>query len=368
MAYQNVGTPRFFIDNYQYLRMLGLSPNEYIGDVVDSESQRHKNTLYNPSAYTLDPIRAKTFVNQDNASIMRFHIPMGDQVINMNFSENMKWYTAILNHNFGSKGINLQNSMFMDNIGSTADNFDADGNPTTIMNLESGGLCSDGTSIFYTDNLPSDENRKYTGFQITTFDNSPISDVNIGAISQGVMYTMPKTPNLKLTMVIENDGYKSTATLGGSTLTNITYTGAPNWVNGGKYMNQFGVGEYYDNSYLDGAKQNGRKSWSLKFSYISDTDLFSSNYMKGNYTETPTDYDSSDLDANNQFEYNMFTDNSFIAQVWNKVYGLPFIFQPDSNNNNPDQFNLCMFDQDSLSINSVAYKTYDISVRIVQVW
>ena len=31
MAYQNIGSsPRFFIDNYQYLRAMGLDPVEYI--------------------------------------------------------------------------------------------------------------------------------------------------------------------------------------------------------------------------------------------------------------------------------------------------------------------------------------------------
>ena len=30
MAYQNVGRPRFFIDNYQYLRALGLDPLSYL--------------------------------------------------------------------------------------------------------------------------------------------------------------------------------------------------------------------------------------------------------------------------------------------------------------------------------------------------
>tara|TARA_Y100000593_G_scaffold13565_2_gene25345 strand:- start:6922 stop:7953 length:1032 start_codon:yes stop_codon:yes gene_type:complete len=343
--------------------MLGLSPNEYMENEIYSQldSSQHKTILDNPAAFTLDPVKSKSFINTSNSNdYMKWYIPMGDQVTNMNFSDNMKWYCALLNHDINAEIQGIQYRSAIEGELQAADTF------TSILNADQNTINSKGTSIFYTDDIPI-ETMRYAGFGLKNTEN-PINEVNIGAISQGVMYTMPKTPNLKLTMVIENDGYKSTATLGGSTLTNITYTGAPNWVNGGKYMNQFGVGEYYDNSYLDGAKQNGRKSWSLKFSYISDTDLFSSNYMKSNYTETPTDYDSSDLDANNQFEYNMFTDDSFIAQVWNKAYGLPFIFQPDSNNNNPDQFNLCMFDQDSLSINAVAYKTYDISIKIVQVW
>ena len=54
--------------------------------------------------------------------------------------------------------------------------------------------------------------------------------------------------------------------------------------------------------------------------------------------------------------------------MWNKTLGgaLPFIFQPDSNFR--DEFYICKFDQDSLKISQSAYKVYDVSVKIVEVW
>ena len=66
----------------------------------------------------------------------------------------------------------------------------------------------------------------------------------------------------------------------------------------------------------------------------------------------------------------MAVDDSFISQVWNKTLGgaLPFIFQPDSTNYNPDEFYLCKFDKKSLKIKQDAYKTYSFSVDIKQVW
>ena len=302
---------------------------------------------------------------------MRFHIPCGNQVSKMDLSGNMKWYTAVLNHNFGSNNINLQNIMFMDEVGATAGLYDTDGNPSRVLNLESDGNSQDGSTIMYTDNIASDESRVFAGFQIHNQDTDDLlTDVGIGAISTGIMYTMPQSADLKLTMEIENDGYKSTTTSGGSTLTNINYLGSPNWVNQSKFINPFGIGEYSDNQYLDGAKRNGRRNWTLKFSYISDKDLFSSNYMANNYTETTTDYDSNDIDTEGQFEFNIFTDDSFVAQVWNKTCGgaLPFIFQPDSSNSNPDQFCLARFDQDTLQVKQVAYQIYDISIKITEVW
>ena len=92
--------------------------------------------------------------------------------------------------------------------------------------------------------------------------------------------------------------------------------------------------------------------------------------MNTSHTETTDDYDSGDIDTQNEFEYNIFTDDSFIAQVWNKTLGgaLPFIFQPDSNNSNPDQFCIAKFDMDSLKITQKAFKVYDISLKIREVW
>jgi hypothetical protein len=187
----------------------------------------------------------------------------------------------------------------------------------------------------------------------------------------GVMYTMPHSVDLDLSMQIEFDGYEEIETLGGSTLTDIKQTGAPVWANSGQYNSPFSVGEFSDNNYLGGAKRNGRRTWRFKFSFVSDTDLFSSNYMNTMHMETTSGYDDSDKNTNgDSFEYNMFTDDSFIAQVWNKTLAgaLPFIFQPDSNNNNPDQFCIAKFDMDTLEIKQSAFKTYSFSIKIREVW
>ena len=136
MAYQNVGKPRFFIDNYQYLRAMGLDPTSYIaedtpagwGDALFKDNQGGKTPFDNPSAFTLDPTQAKAFINTANDGLgteaIRFHIPCGERVGGFNFSENMKWYVAVLNHNINDSGIDndgdvgarFQNIMFMSEI------------------------------------------------------------------------------------------------------------------------------------------------------------------------------------------------------------------------------------------------------------
>jgi hypothetical protein len=47
---------------------------------------------------------------------------------------------------------------------------------------------------------------------------------------------------------------------------------------------------------------------------------------------------------------------------------LKFIFQPNGEDYNPDGFAICILDQDSISIKQVAHNTYNISLKIMEVW
>ncbi len=84
---------------------------------------------------------------------------------------------------------------------------------------------------------------------------------------------------------------------------------------------------------------------------------------------TDDGYLSSDINEN-LFVSDMWTDDSFMGLVFQKTLGftLPFIFQPDSNNNSPDQFAICKIDNKSLRIKQSSFKKYDISLTIREVW
>mgnify|MGYP003132077269 CR=1 FL=1 len=420
MAYQNVGRPRFFIDNYQYLRAIGLDTKRYFNRMAiydqPEDNQEIPYTNYrvhtpfeNEDIYTLYADTAKLSSPElHNANSVNFHIPCGFNIGDMDFSGNMKWYGAILNHNIGYCIGNFSGIHFNQQVLETS-YFDID--PTTsILNCTQGERMQNGSSIFFSANLPNFDmydDTFFTGFRIHTL-VSDFNELYIGGISMGVMYTMPHSPDLSVSMEIEFDGYDKIETLGGSTLTNIRQTGAPVWFNPGQPIRRsqnpnnnrgrpfhstpfsvdspnftfnpsitndrnalFNRSEAMHPSLIEGSKRNGRRNWSLKFSLISDNDLFSSNYMKTNTLETSSEYESSDILTDfNEFDFNMFTDDSFIAQVWNKTLGgaLPFIFQPDSENNNPDQFCIAEFDQDSLKVTQTAFRTYSFSVKIREVW
>ena len=47
---------------------------------------------------------------------------------------------------------------------------------------------------------------------------------------------------------------------------------------------------------------------------------------------------------------------------------LRFIFQPDKTDFTPDGFAICVLDQDSISFKQVAHNTYNVSLKILEVW
>ena len=413
MAYQNIGSsPRFFIDNYQYLRAMGLDPRDYFQQyscnpdytsytIETLEGSSHKTSYEVPELYTFTPdIHKNITTTHYHDPSLDFYIPCGN-VKGMNFQGNMKWYLGVLNHNIESVKGKLEDGSDGDSLGSKiyrmgwahdigASNIyktQADeSHMFNVLNFNDNNIPNalDGSTILYSDFEPlrdndsidseitADDYKFFTfNIQIDPESGEELKAIEIGSITAGVMYTMPHSPELELSMTIENDGYSTTETTGGSSLTNINYTGAPSWNNKGIYRNPFAIGGGHSEPHLNGVKRNGRRVWTLKFNYMSDKNIFSSNYSSTQYYENTDNYDSSDIDSTNQqFEYNMFTDDSFIAQVWNKTCGgaLPFIFQPDSENNNPDQFCIAKFDQDSLKVRQEAYQVYSFSIKIREVW
>ena len=348
MAYSNVGTCVFYIDNYLYQKTIGISEPLDGGDLYITPDE-------NPELFTMNPIFT-TELSSDKLA----YIPLPNSIDKYDFSGNMKYYTAILNHNAnGASSMSWYQYLpeIDDHILDISEVLNAQGVGASFMPN------SGSTIITTSQNLSS---------EATTLNFN--NDISVGAISTGVQYTMPYSPDLKLSMEIEMEGTNTITTSGGASLSNIQYTGNPLWVNGDSQTNPF---EVYNNT-LDarqvGARRNGRKSWSLKFSYLSDTDLFSSNPKASSYTEHPADstYSNSDLASGSQVSdgslaHNIDSDDSFVAQVWNKAgLGIPFIFQPNSNDR--DDFYICRFDQDSLKVSQSAFKVYDVSLKIVEAW
>ena len=379
MSYQNVGVPRFYIDQAQYLKSIGFDfqkvienseYNDTYKDVIINGGNyvgtQYHSILSNPELFNLDPIN-QTLVEylgeSDGANSYHFICPTGYNSSNLE-GDNIGRYFGLLNHNIET------NFHFRWTRNNSARLY------TEKIDILNGYPFEKGCTIYELEKTPSDDGHSFNplnNYNLTSIiienPEGMTLEPKLGGISWGVYYDMPNSPDLDLTLDIEFTGAKSVDTLGGSTLTNTRYTGSPWWydVDGNK-VEPWSIGETTGTS-----KRNGRRVWKLSFSYISDENLFASNFMSNNYLENSSDnsnYNSNDLNTDGtEFEYTLEDDNSFIAQVLNKVSnGQRFIFQPDNTNNNPDQFAICMLDMTTFSIKQVAFKTYEIEMDIREVW
>ena len=331
MAYQNVATPRFYIDHGLWLSTIGYYvPNADIGN-----NDYTSLVSLNPGTYNEFP--------SDHIRVKR--------VAPIN-------YIAFLRTGYGfwtPKWEGLQwNDYFM------VDDFNE------VVNMTSGDAWI---------NLPEE----FMGFSIGTFADNPnrsylvgvgSEGVECGAVSIGSTYDMPHSPNLSLTISREYARTKELTSINGSTISNTMWNSAPKWGPYGAWeLHQQGEGAYYDN-----VSKSGRRIWDLTFSYIDDGDIWGSNQSLGTYLPFGQDHsllDSGDKSlSSDEFTYNILTDNNFFSQVWHKTLGgtLKFIFQPDNSNSNPDQFAIAKFADNSLKVTQSAVNLYDVSLKIEEDW
>ena len=237
---------------------------------------------------------------------------------------------------------------------------------------------------------------EFDGFSIATFtgyDDLILKlyggEFNTGSIVLGVIYDMPHSPDLSLTMTREYGGVKEITTKGGASLSNANWTKPPAW---GNSLGSWELDSYAANpSSPKWAKvsRSGRRIWGLSFSFLDSGDVWGPNQSMGSYTAVPTGgsvvgyqpyadeqagvnagYTSADMDSSGYFEHYLLSDYSFYSQVIHKTKGgqLPFIFQPDNSNSNSDGFAICKFDQNSFKFEQVANGVYNVSLKIREVW
>ena len=298
MAYQNVGTPRFYIDTPSYLSSIGV---EY-GEGFDKD-------LFglNPSNPTL------VF---EEALAVQLNIGLPTEISNL--FDTTKGYIGFLNHSISSD-IYFQ------------------------MTLETQFQAEQLTDIINIDKNNSPTHIENKGFSMWAFNNPDVWSSNIkinniyytdpityepipfymGGITFGSYYDMPHSPELDITMTIENDGYNTITTQGGAHLTNIRYNGVPMWERAnGTQVPPWTIGEP-----TAIGRRRGRRVWSMNFKYLSDKDLFASNYMSNTYAENLDGYVDGDKD-NYNWGQNIVTEPTFNTDTgWNiNLCPLPILF------------------------------------------
>ena len=345
MAYQKVGgTPRFYIDQIQYLKSLNFDfekwyeDNGYNANLVQAV---YSKTIFDtPELFNFDPVNQKRYTFTDtelvNGSVI-WDIPTGYSPNATFDGDNLGRYFAILNHNMATENDNDLYANFT--WRRYKDSYSGYGvSESGILNNETYQTPFDGCTIINIDrtNLnynPPHEDANFFTLGISGYDyqveDDIIKEINIGALSTGIYYDMPTSPDLDLTMSIEFDGVNNIKTLNGSTITQANYHGSPWWYDvDGNRVEPWSVGEsswgdivgYQDKKFTGVSKRNGRRVWKLKFSYMSDKDLFASNYGSSTYAENLDGYVVGDKDIPN-WGQNMITNGTFDSNTTGWIVG-----------------------------------------------
>tara|TARA_R100000329_G_scaffold8606_1_gene9921 strand:- start:612 stop:1607 length:996 start_codon:yes stop_codon:yes gene_type:complete len=328
--YQNVGVPKFYIDYFQYAFTTGLITIDDVSNDGEQNNQDFKNLFY------LNPTKT-TAINE-----LTFEINTKIQTDLNTFN-----YFMVLNHDLHDSGENFAfGTRSLDEQAWAGFAYDENVNSCAVA----GGALYNGWSLMDLTWVPSDNNSQ----EVVLF--PVLSPCNIGAISIGTSYTMPHSPDLDLTMTREFGNVTKQFTKGGALLTNYNYTQPPVWGRGEPW------GLYTEPLSNLENRRAGRRVWDLKFSYVSDSDIMAEIEMLNLH---PND------ENNDSIEYEeRYSQNAFFPTFMQRTLGgsLRFVFQPDSNDNNCDGFAICVLDQDSISIKQITYNTYNINLRIMEVW
>tara|TARA_Y100000310_G_scaffold70120_1_gene65655 strand:- start:1 stop:1095 length:1095 start_codon:yes stop_codon:yes gene_type:complete len=364
MAYQNVGTPRFYISILQWLKSLGMAS---YSDYTDWTPSGDASSLLdiNPSS-TITFTKTGGSGNNDHIKYQT-DMPLG------NIMPTKKNFFMVLGHNF--RAATVSDLVVRDDGGTEVCT-------TELVNMVDGNVYNGFTIMRGNDATDIDDN--YLIFSLNGASNAYATDIKIGSFLYGTYFDMPHSPDLSLTMTREYGGIKTIQTKGGASFSNAFYTKPPAWGNLGAWE----LSDYTTNQKLS---RSGRRVWDLSFSYLQDSDVFGSNQMLSNLHDpsgnfyypiiTEDGYDTSDVVTAYGYTYNLLTDDNFYSQVIHKTNGgqLPFIFQPDAprlnastglyegGNNNPDQFAICKFDS-GFKFEQVANSVYNVKLKIREVW
>ena len=363
MANQSVRTPRFYLDFTQLAKAKGFRFNDG-ADQADNIHYANLNVwdfdYVNPSNYTADTSTYPHFT---------FKCPpfwdTGSDVVENALS--LDWcklmgtanFAGIINHNLYTKA-NAANLGMMFAVRAYWQSGISDTFMSPVDDIVNAKpiIESDGYSFFeWTPNnqYPITEPHRYSQFNVQFGIGYNVdSDFNfdIGALTFGKYIDMPHSPDLSVKKSVEYDGVKIKRSLGGSDLVQINHQGQPDWLVGEPWTRK----DYASNGRVG---RNGRRSWDLDFSYISNDDLFydlSERVVGGSATIS---------DFSEQF----FDSTSEIQQIWDLTLGgaLSFVFCPDKDASNLE-FAVCRLDQDSLVATQVSPRVWNISMRVVEVW
>ena len=317
MSYQNIKTPRFYIDIYNYSKSLNFRNVETFSANFISDSSIGGVSISNPKFFGLKNPSLLNKVELGEGDLNSFNIILKKPTL-----EGLNWIGIIgkdikrlkkgeENNDFNISFLGMNQSTDV-----ACTNSDIDSHSVNFAEGNDGfTIISTGDSSFSFDSFID----KYQINITASADNFIDRYLGIGTFCGGTYYDMPLSPDLNVSVDYMYDGYKNVETLSGSTIVQSNYQGSPWWYNidGGK-IEPWSFSNAYEDNYNpenEGiSKRNGRRRWTLSFSYMNDKDLFSSNSLLSNYLTTGAEYDGSDISASftsNLGDAGEFTSNTF---------------------------------------------------------
>ena len=180
---------------------------------------------------------------------------------------------------------------------------------------------------------------------VSTITGVTDNTISAGSVLLGTYYDFPTSPDLNLSLSYQYDGVTEITTKGGSTLTNANYIKPPNWGSLGAWEFEGGNPKI---------SRSGRRVWSISISYMADSQVF------------PTNLALTNNDTNNSTTDTLLQEDTLQRAIHLTSGHLPFIFQPDSTNN--QVFAIAKFDTKSFQFNQTSLNTYTVKMTIKEIW
>ena len=425
MSRNLIQRPRFFIDFPQYWRTKGIFSKAQYGynDHIDNDMDEPIDpTLFglefNNQFETTAPAGEEVFdvriwLNGDSETGTSYYNSSPMEAVN---ELNQINYCAIFGHNFNTENLVVIPKVFRGQESSTSVTAISADNLEEVFNcnlIKPGDLndnyCSpihNGTSIFKFNGWKSEltetdatgqtvgavqalrlvfrkkDGSNFTGNEIISF----------SGVSFGRTYTLPRSPDLK-TSIAYDYGIKSQQSIDGTTFEQIDWlepkklpTGLPAFYVNDNYEPNLD----YNTNYLQGEDRNmitatGRRTWTMKFTALANTDVFPGNRMESFYadsiesgSETNGGYDAAEFVEKNSIKYfnkNISTDTSLYSMLLNRTLGgsLPMIYQSFTDasgygDNNSGEFALVKLGSRGLQFNIQSFNTYNVGLTVRESW
>ena len=343
MSYNRIATPRIYTDLLSTNIASGWSTLDQVSMLQNDNSTAV--TFESGGKADIFDLRPSNFATIEKEN-QQFYIQIDTEFSSDSLA--VSNYLAILGHNFNTADVVFKVEIDDDSAMGSPTIVSTTANHTKVINAAADATADwidtayDGWTLI-TWSLQTSDNRYIritfeddTGGAAANFD----SDINIGAIMFGEYLDFPHSPDLAIKTTIDYDGTNLQTSIGGNTYSNSAYLSQPSWAASKAWQ-----ATTYPNYSFE--ERNGRLYHDLKFSYISDTDLFASNPYS-----------------------NFWSSNSIHQLLYNRVSGqhLPFLFCIDNGSTSTGDYGLFRLDDSKLQATQVAHKMWDISLGIRETW